>query len=37
MDIYKGVMPFIAIQLAVLGLLAVWPGLVTWLPNLIYG
>jgi tripartite ATP-independent transporter DctM subunit len=36
-DIYKGVMPFIAIQLAVLGLLAVWPGLVTWLPNLIYG
>jgi tripartite ATP-independent transporter DctM subunit len=37
MDIYKGVMPFIAIQLAVLGLLAIWPGLVTWLPNLIYG
>jgi tripartite ATP-independent transporter DctM subunit len=36
-DIYKGVMPFIAIQLAVLGLLAIWPGLVTWLPNLIYG
>lgn len=37
MEIYKGVMPFIAIQLAVLGLLAIWPGLVTWLPNLIYG
>ena len=34
--IYRGVVPFIAIQLAVLGLLAVWPGLVTWLPGIIY-
>jgi tripartite ATP-independent transporter DctM subunit len=32
LDIYRGVMPFIAIQLALLGIMAVWPGLVTWLP-----
>jgi tripartite ATP-independent transporter DctM subunit len=34
--IYRGVMPFIAIQLLVLGLLALWPQLVTWLPGVIY-
>ena len=34
--IYRGVVPFIAIQVAVLGLLAVWPALVTWLPGIIY-
>jgi tripartite ATP-independent transporter DctM subunit len=34
--IYRGVMPFIAIQLMVLGILAVWPGLVTWLPGIVY-
>ncbi|MFW2421611.1 MAG: TRAP transporter large permease [Porticoccaceae bacterium] len=34
--IYRGVMPFIAIQLLLLTLLAVWPELATWLPNLIY-
>lgn len=37
MDIYKGVLPFIVIQLAILILLAIWPGLATWLPDLIYG
>jgi len=36
-SIYKGVAPFIAIQLFTLMVLAVWPGLVTWLPELIYG
>lgn len=36
MAIYRGVMPFIMIQLAVLVLLAAWPALVTWLPGLIY-
>ncbi len=36
-DIYLGVIPFIAIQLITLALLAYWPHLVTWLPNLIYG
>jgi len=34
--IYRGVMPFIAIQLLVLGLLALWPQLVTWLPGVVY-
>lgn len=36
-QIYKGVMPFILIQLALLGMLAMWPKLATWLPTLIYG
>jgi tripartite ATP-independent transporter DctM subunit len=34
--IYRGVVPFIAIQLMVLGLLAAWPSLVTWLPGVVY-
>ena len=34
--IYRGVIPFIAIQLLVLGLLALWPQLVTWLPGIVY-
>jgi tripartite ATP-independent transporter DctM subunit len=34
--IYRGVIPFIAIQIAVLVLLALWPALVTWLPGVIY-
>jgi tripartite ATP-independent transporter DctM subunit len=34
--IYRGVAPFIAIQLLMLGLLAYWPKLATWLPNAIY-
>jgi tripartite ATP-independent transporter DctM subunit len=36
-EIYRGVMPFIAIQLLMLGLLAYWPILATWLPQQIYG
>ena len=36
-QIYRGVLPFILIQLLVLGMLALWPGLATWLPALIYG
>ena len=35
-DIYRGVMPFIAIQLVALGLLALWPALATWLPRQVY-
>jgi tripartite ATP-independent transporter DctM subunit len=31
-DIYRGVVPFIAIQLGVLIALALWPDIVTWLP-----
>jgi len=36
-DIYRGVLPFIGIQLFVLCLLAMWPSLATWLPKLVYG
>ena len=36
-EIYKGVMPFIVIQLVTLAILALWPGLITWLPRLVYG
>ena len=31
-QIYQGVMPFIAIQLIVLAMIAYWPMLATWLP-----
>jgi len=36
MQIYKGVMPFIFIQLLALCAVAYWPSLATWLPNIIY-
>lgn len=36
-QIYRGVVPFVAIQLCMLGLLALWPALATWLPKLVYG
>lgn len=35
-QIYKGVVPFIVIQLCLLAVLAAWPDLATWLPELIY-
>ena len=35
-DIYKGVLPFILIQLALLLLLVLQPKLVTWLPNQVF-
>ncbi len=35
-DIYRGVLPFVAIQLLMLGVLIFWPGLATWLPGVIY-
>jgi tripartite ATP-independent transporter DctM subunit len=35
-QIYKGVAPFIVIQLIMLGALALWPELATWLPDSIY-
>jgi tripartite ATP-independent transporter DctM subunit len=35
--IYRGVIPFVAIQLLMLVILAVFPRLVTWLPEQIYG
>ena len=34
--IYRGVIPFIFIQVFLLGLLAMWPQLITWLPGVVY-
>ena len=36
MDIYRGVAPFVMIQLIGLGLLATFPELATWLPSVIF-
>ena len=35
-QIYQGVVPFIGLQLLLLLLLAVWPELATWLPDMVY-
>lgn len=32
-DIYRGVIPFIILQLCLLVIMSIWPGLVTWLPD----
>ena len=34
--IYRGVIPFIIIQVVLLCLLALWPQLITWLPGVVY-
>jgi len=36
-QIYRGVIPFIGIQLFVIAMLAYYPQLATWLPELVYG
>ena len=36
-QIYRGVAPFILIQLAAMLILALWPALATWLPGIVYG
>jgi TRAP-type mannitol/chloroaromatic compound transport system permease large subunit len=36
-QMYRGVVPFIVMQILLLGLLLVWPSLATWLPGRIYG
>jgi TRAP-type mannitol/chloroaromatic compound transport system permease large subunit len=36
-DIYKGVAPFVAIQILGLLILAVFPELATWLPDVVFG
>jgi TRAP-type mannitol/chloroaromatic compound transport system permease large subunit len=36
-QIYRGAIPFVAIQLFALLLIAAFPALVTWLPERIYG
>ena len=35
-QIYRGVLPFIVLQLLMLIALALFPQIATWLPNLIY-
>jgi tripartite ATP-independent transporter DctM subunit len=35
--IYRGIIPFVALQLLALLILAVFPGLATWLPEALYG
>lgn len=35
-DMYRGVVPFIFLQLVLLGLLLLWPDLTTWLPGVLY-
>ncbi|MBE1275081.1 TRAP transporter large permease [Enterovibrio baiacu] len=36
-DIYKGVLPFIILQLIALVVLVFWPNLILWLPSVAYG
>ena len=36
-QIYRGVIPFVIIQILALAMLALWPELATWLPEKIYG
>lgn len=36
-QIYEGVIPFVGLQILVIGLLVAFPNLVTWLPSAIYG
>jgi len=35
-DIYRGVVPFVALQLLLLVIVALWPPLATWLPRMLY-
>ncbi len=35
--LYKGIIPFVILQLIGLLIIAFWPGLVTWLPGVVYG
>ncbi|TKB49700.1 TRAP transporter large permease subunit [Ferrimonas sediminicola] len=37
LTLYRGVWPFIMLQLLMMTLLALWPSLATWLPSQIYG
>jgi tripartite ATP-independent transporter DctM subunit len=36
-DIYKGILPFVILQLIGLSLMIVFPGIITWLPSLFFG
>ena len=36
-QIYRGAIPFVLIQISMLALLAIFPQLATWLPDVIFG
>lgn len=36
-SIYRGVLPYVLLQLAAVGLILFWPALATWLPRQIFG
>ena len=36
-QIYRGIIPFVSIQVGALGLLAAYPRIATWLPDVVYG
>ena len=36
-DLYRGVMPFVGIQILMLIILCIWPALATWLPHKLFG
>jgi TRAP-type mannitol/chloroaromatic compound transport system permease large subunit len=35
--IYRGIIPFVGLQLFGLALLIIWPNLVLWAPNAVFG
>ena len=37
MHIYRGIIPFVLIQVIALCIVAYWPGLATWLPKVLFG
>ena len=37
MEIYRGVIPFVAIQIVALFILASFPQLATWFPGVVFG
>jgi TRAP-type mannitol/chloroaromatic compound transport system permease large subunit len=37
MHIYRGIMPFVILQLIGLAFLVMFPGLITWLPAIFFG
>ena len=37
MDSYRGIIPFVIIQIIGLGVIATFPGLATWLPKVLFG
>jgi tripartite ATP-independent transporter DctM subunit len=36
-DVYRGIIPFVAIQVVGLALMIVFPGIITWLPSVFFG